>query len=99
MFSKLIVYKIDGQHKLNRSPLSHIRVMLQRLEAARRRHHCGGMGDKCRKRLEHLLPTGAGARKPENILAMFEAIKGRPPTLREIEKLHREIPVVRDAKP
>jgi hypothetical protein len=57
------------------------------------------MGSKCRKRLERLLMTYADARKPVNILAMFEAIKGRPPTRREIEQLHRKIPVVRDAKP
>jgi hypothetical protein len=57
------------------------------------------MGDKCRKRLEHLLMTDAGARKPTNILAMFEVIKGRPATRQEIVRLHRKIPVARDAKP
>jgi hypothetical protein len=57
------------------------------------------MGDKCRRRLDHLLMTGADARKPENILAMFEAIKGRPATSQEIAQLQRKIPVVRGAKP
>ena len=42
------------------------------------------MGDKCRKRLERLLMSGADARKPEHILAMFETIKGRPATRQEI---------------
>jgi hypothetical protein len=56
------------------------------------------MGDKCRKRLEHLLTTGAGAWKSENILTMFEAIKGRPATRQEIVQLRRKIPAARDAK-
>jgi hypothetical protein len=56
------------------------------------------MGDKCRKRLERLLMTGADARKPEHILAMFETIKGRPATRKEIQKLHRKNPIARDTK-
>jgi hypothetical protein len=56
------------------------------------------MGNKCRKRLERLLMTGADARKPVDILAMFEAIKGRQPTRQEIVRLHRKIPVARDMK-
>jgi hypothetical protein len=57
------------------------------------------MGDKCRKRLERLLMTGANARKPVDILALFEAIKGRPPTRKEIVQLHRKIPIARNTKP
>jgi hypothetical protein len=56
------------------------------------------MGDKCRKRLERLLVTGADARKLEHLLAMFETIKGRPATHKEIQKLHRKVPVARDKK-
>jgi hypothetical protein len=57
------------------------------------------IGDKCRKRLERFLMTGTDARKPANILAMFEAIKGRPATPGEIVQLHRKIPVARNTKP
>jgi hypothetical protein len=56
------------------------------------------MGNKCRKRLERILTTGADARKPVDILAMFEAIKGRRPTREEIVQLHRKIPVARNVK-
>jgi hypothetical protein len=57
------------------------------------------MADKCRKRLEHLLTSGADARTPNNILAMFELIRGRPPTLEEIALLQRKIPISGNAKP
>jgi hypothetical protein len=56
------------------------------------------MGEKCRKRLERILMTGADARKPVDILAMFEAIRGRRPTRQEIVQLHRKIPVARNTK-
>ena len=57
------------------------------------------MGDKCRKRLERLLMIGADPQKPMDILAMFEAIKGRRPTHEEIAQLHRKIPIARNTKP
>jgi hypothetical protein len=78
--------------------LARPRYAAVRLEAGRSRHHCTGMGDKCRKRLEHLLMASADARKPEHILAMFETIKGRPATRQEIQQLHFKIPVARDTK-
>jgi hypothetical protein len=70
-----------------------------RLEPDRNRQHYDGMGEKCRKRLERLLMTGADAQMSVDILAVFEAIKGRKPTRQEIVRLHRKIPVGKDAKP
>jgi hypothetical protein len=42
--------------------------------------------------------TGADARKPAYMLAMFETIKGRPPTRQEIQQLQCKIPGARDIK-
>jgi hypothetical protein len=51
------------------------------------------------KRLQHFLMSGEEAQKPENILKMFEAIKGRKATPEEIAAFKRKRPVARETKP
>jgi len=46
------------------------------------------------KRAERLLMSGADAHTPENILKMFEAIKGRKATPEEIAEFERKTPAV-----
>jgi hypothetical protein len=48
------------------------------------------------KRLQHFLMSGTEAQKPENILRMFEAIKGRKATPEERAKFERKSPAVKD---
>ena len=43
--------------------------------------------------------SGAEAQKPENILKMFEAIKGRKATPEELAQFARVIPAARNVKP
>jgi hypothetical protein len=52
-----------------------------------------GMAEKPHKRLERFLMSGIEAQKPENVLKMFEAIKGRKATCTEILELERNGPV------
>jgi hypothetical protein len=57
------------------------------------------MADKLHKRLERFLMSGAEAQKSENVLKMFEAIKGRKATRTEILELERNGPAAREARP
>jgi hypothetical protein len=50
------------------------------------------MVDKPHKRLERFLMSGKDAQKPENVLKMFEVIKGRKATRIEILELERNGP-------
>jgi hypothetical protein len=45
------------------------------------------------QRLQHFLMSGEEAQKPENILKMFEAIKGRKATPGEVAKFERTLAV------
>lgn len=62
------------------------------------RRHCIGMVAKP-KRLQRLLMSGADAHKPENILKMFEEIKGRAATRAEVRSLKATLPRQRARKP
>lgn len=42
------------------------------------------------KRLERFLLSGADAQKPENILGLFEQIKGRKATAQELAQFERK---------
>jgi hypothetical protein len=54
---------------------------------------------KTNKRLERFLMSGEEAQKPENILKMFEAIKGRKATPEEMAEFERKRPAAKDATP
>jgi hypothetical protein len=49
-------------------------------------------------RLDRILSV-TDAQAPGYILKMFEAIKGRPPTSKEIAQMRRKVPAVKNAKP
>ncbi|HEY4772947.1 MAG TPA: hypothetical protein VIH50_07935 [Steroidobacteraceae bacterium] len=51
------------------------------------------------QRLQHFLMSGEEAQKPQNIIKMFEAIKGRKATAREIAQFERKSPAVKDREP
>jgi hypothetical protein len=55
--------------------------------------------DEKPKRLERFLMSGDEAQQPENILRMFEAIKGRKATPEERAQFERKSPAVKDREP
>jgi hypothetical protein len=48
-------------------------------------------------RLQHLLMSGAEAQKPENLIRLFEQIKGRKATPEEVAEFERKSPAAKDA--
>jgi hypothetical protein len=50
------------------------------------------------KRLQHFLMSGTEAQKPENLIRLFEQIKGRRATAREVAQFERKSPAAKDEK-
>jgi hypothetical protein len=51
------------------------------------------MSSNSLKRLERFLMSGADAQKPANLIKLFERIKGRRATLKEIAEFERKATV------